>query len=313
MTGRRRHSNALSGIIVVLAVLAIGAWAVFPHRIHPYGRETYILVSDPVVVASRNTADNTLTLISFPLDIMAEGTHGYGTYSLTAFWRLGEIDKKDGTVLAESMSESLGIPVDGYIGPRSGEFTGTDALNTAKSTFSLRNIFGLLGGRFRTNISFGKFIALAWYLNVSRPDRVNTYDFSRDSSEVAADSVLPDGSSVKILDPQRVDAKLNTVFEDESVRRESVTVAVYNTTSMPSLGNRVGRLLSNLGVSVVTVGNDTPEVDSCSMQGNSAALTSKSAKIIEAVLGCTGTVVGETRADIVIRIGKSSAKRFLPN
>jgi anionic cell wall polymer biosynthesis LytR-Cps2A-Psr (LCP) family protein len=301
-------------VFIVLAILALAIWIFFPRPQHPYSRQTYVIVSDPVIVASWSDADRILTLMSFPSDILAEGTHGYGTYSLDAFWRLGEIDKKDGTVLAESMSEALGIPVDGYIGPRIGTFShGADMLGAVKSIFSLRNVFGILGGRYRTNIPFGMFINLAWRLNFSRPDRVNTYDFTQHTSAVAVDSVLPDGSTVKILDPQRLDAQLNTVFEDETVRRESVTVAVYNTMDMPSLGGRVGRLLTNLGVSVVTVGNDTPEVDACGMQGSAAALKSKSADVIVAVLGCKRTVEEETRADLIIRIGASYAKRFLPN
>ncbi|MCX6791932.1 MAG: LytR C-terminal domain-containing protein [Candidatus Gottesmanbacteria bacterium] len=304
----------MSRIFIVLVILAIAVWIFFPRPKNPYGRETYILVSDPMIVASWSLSDRTLTLISFPSDILAEGTHGYGTYSLAAFWRLGEIDKKDGTVLAESMSEALGIPVDGYIGPRTGEFTyGTDALVAAKSTFSFKNVFGILGGTYRTNIPLGVFINLAWRLNFSRPDRVSAYDFTQNSATVAGNSVLPDGSTVQILDPQRLDAQLNTVFEDETVRRESVTVAIYNTTSMPSLGNRVGRLLTNLGVSVVTVGNDTPEVDTCTVAGSDTALKSKSANVIVSVLGCKRVVGDTNRADLIIRIGKTYAKRFLPN
>jgi LytR cell envelope-related transcriptional attenuator len=303
----------MSRIFIVLGILAIAVWIFFPRPKNPYSRETYILVSSPMIVASWSDADRTLTLISFPSDILAEGTHGYGNYSLAAFWRLGEIDKKDGTVLAESMSEALGIPVTGYIGPRSGMVMSGDTLSAVKSTFSTKNIFGLLGGMYRTNIPLRTFITLAWRLNFSRPDRVNTYDFTGNSSAVAVDSILPDGSTVQILDPQRLDAKLRSVFEDETVRRESVTVAVYNTTGMPSLGNRVGRLLTNIGVSVVTVGNDTPEIDTCTVGGRDSALKSKSAEVIIAVLGCKAIAGDSSRADLIIRIGKTYEKRFLPN
>lgn len=297
-------------IVIVLCILAIAVWIFSPRPSAPYSRKTYVLVSDPLIVASWSGTDRTLTLISFPADLVSEGTHGYGTYSLTAFWRLGEIDKKDGTVLSESISEALGIPIDGYIGPKTGEFPyRNDAYTTTKTVFSFRNIFSAS----RTNIPFRTHIGLAWLLNFSRPDRVKTYDFSKNQAAVAADSVLPDGSTVKILDPQRLDAQLNTVFEDEAVRRESITVAVYNTTNMPSLGNRVGRLLTNLGVSVVTVGNDTPEVDTCTVTGSESILKSKSAQVIVSVLGCKPLVGEATRANLLLRIGKSYAKRFLPN
>ncbi|MCX6793932.1 MAG: LytR C-terminal domain-containing protein [Candidatus Gottesmanbacteria bacterium] len=314
MTGRRRHSRPLAAVFIILVILAIGVWIFFPRPKNPYGRKTYILVSDPIVIASWSEADRVLTLISFPSDIAAEGTHGYGTYSLAAFWRLGEIDKKDGTVLVESVSEALGIPVTGYIGPKTGEFSfGDEALVSAKSIFSLKHVFGVIGGRYRTNIPLKQFIDLAWLLNFSRPDRVNTYDFTNNTARVAQDSVLPDGSIVRILDPQRVDNQLKTVFEDESVRRESVTVAVYNTTTMPSLGNRIGRLLANIGVSVVTIGNDTPETDACIVAGSEQTLKSKSAQVIVAVLGCNRVVGDTSRADLIIRIGKTYAKRFVPN
>jgi len=301
----------MSRIFIVLGFLAIGVWIFFPRPKNPYGRETYVLVSDPMIVASWGRADRTLTLISLPSDIAAEGTHGYGTYSLAAFWRLGEIDKKDGTVLGESVSEALGIPIDGYIGPKTGKFAyGNDALTTTKAIFSFPNS---IWGRYRTNIPLGKFITLAWLLNFSRPARVNMYDFTQNSSAVAQESVLPDGSSVRILDPQRLDAQLKTVFEDAPIRRESVTVAIYNTTTMPSLGGRVGRLLTNLGVSVVTVGNDTPEIDTCTLTGSDTALKSKSAEVIVTIFGCTRVVGDTSRADLIIRTGRTYAKRFLPN
>ncbi len=294
-----------------MASLAIAVWMFFPRPANPYGRETYILVSDPMIVASWSEADRVLTLLTIPSDIAAEGTHGYGTYSLAAFWRLGEIDKKDGTVLAESISEALGIPVNGYIGPKTGAFIYEhDARTTIKKIFSFLNS---IGGRYRTNVPFGKFISLAWLLNFSRPDRVNVFNFTHNTTAVARDSVLPDGSTVRILDPQRVDSQLKTVFEDESVRRESVTVAVYNTTDMTSLGNRVGRLLTNVGVSVVTVGNETPEIDACTVTGSDEVLKSKSAQVVVAVLGCKSVIGDTSRADLIIRIGKTYAKRFMPH
>jgi hypothetical protein len=293
-------------LFVIVLILTLGVWIFFPRAKNPYGRETYIIVSDPMMVASWSGRDHVLTLLSFPADIAAEGTHGYGTYSLAAFWRLGEIDKKDGTVLSESLSEALGIPIDGYIGSKTGR-------TLSRSVFSIKNIFGFLGGSYHTNIPLNKFVGLSWMVNVQRPDRVNTYDFTHNTAAVAQDSVLADGSTVKILDPQRLDAQLNSVFEDEAVRRESVTVAVYNTADMPSLGGRAGRLLSHLGVSVVTVGNDTPEVDVCTVVGSDTALKSKSAQVIVSILGCKPLVGEVSRADLILRIGESTAKRFRPN
>lgn len=314
MIGRRRHSKPLFGVFLVLIILVIICWVVLSRPKNPYGRETYIIVSDPMVVVSINFDEQILTLVSLPSDISSEGTHGYGKYSLAAFWRLGEIDKKDGTVLAESVSEALGIPVTGYIGLNNGSIQFRDTLQTTvKDTFSLTNIFGFLVGRFRTNIPLNKVIQLVWLFNFSRPNHVNTYNFTGNPLMVAEELLLPDNSVQQVLDPQKLDDQLNSAFENSFLRRESVTVAVYNTTEMPSLGDRVGRLLTNMGVSVVFVGNDNPEVDVCTVSGNDQAIKSKSAQVIVAVLGCNRVRGEATRADLLVRIGSLYAKRFLPN
>ena len=123
-----------------------------------------------------------------------------------------------------------------------------------------------------------------------------------------------DGSSALILDPAMVDSRLAHVFEDDAVRTESVSTAILNTTGMPSLGSRAARLLGNLGVSVVSVGNDTPEVKVCTVTGTRDSLLSASAKVIESVLGCRPVEISQSdQADLTARIGATYAKRFLPN
>jgi hypothetical protein len=289
----------------VLAISCV-AFILFPKKESPYPRETFILVGSPMTVFSWNPRDRNITLITIPEDVTAEGTHGYGTYTLEAFWRLGQIDKKDGTVLAESMSEALGIPVTGYMGYKNGPIRQT--------VFSFKNIFAYLRGEYLTNIPFGTFLRFVWLMQVTKPARVTTFDFTRTPGFIADDVLIADGTHQLVMSSDRMDARLAHVFEDELVRRESVTTTVYNTTTMLSLGNRVARLLQNVGVSILSVGNDSPEVDRCVVSGTKEFLKSKSAGAIESALGCTEhEILVSDRADLTVRIGKSYAKRFLPN
>lgn len=314
MRGHKKTSPIF--LLSTLAVVAVGVvWLLIPKKADPYPRQTLVLVGSPMTVLSWNVSDRSITFITIPEDMAAEGTHGYGVYSFEAFWKLGEIDKKDGTVLAESMSEALGVPLAWYVGPKTGMFApDADPLPMAKDVFTVRHILSYLSGAYRTNIPFFQFVSFVWLLQVTKPDRVTNFDFTRAPSLIAADVTIADGSHQLVLAPDRVDARLAHVFEDERVRRESVTTAVYNTTEMPSLGNRVARLLGNVGVSVVTVGNDGAEVDTCTVSGTQSALMSVSAKVIESVLGCVGRQIPQSdRADLTVRIGAASAKRFLPN
>lgn len=314
MRGRKKASPVF--LICALVVVALAfTWFLFPKSQAPYPRQTIVLVGSPMTVLSWNPADRTLTLITLPQDMTADGTHGYGTYSFEAFWRLGEIDNKDGTVLAESMSEALGVPVTWYIGPKAGIFPGAaDPLTMAKDIFNFGRVISYVSGAYRTNISFSTFAAFVWLLQVTKPDKVTQFDFTQTPTLIADDVTIADGSHELVLNPVMVDARLAHVFEDDRIRTETVTAQVFNTTDMPSLGTRVARLLGNLGVSVVSVGNDMPEVDACTVSGTVGSLQSQSAKVVESVLGCVPKQIGSSdRADLTIRIGKTYTKRFLPN
>lgn len=313
--GRRKTSAPWFFIATLAAAAIVLIWIFIPKQTSSYPRQTLVIVGSPMTVVSWNQPDRTLTLITIPEDMEADGTHGYGTYSFEAFWKLGEIDKKDGTVLAESMSEALGVPVTWYIGPKSGLFqSASDSSAMAKDIFSVGHIVSYLSGTYRTNIPFSTFVNFVWLLQVTKPDRVQTFDFTQTPTMIADDVTIADGSHQLVLNPAMVDSRLAHVFEDDGVRTETVTAQVFNTTAIPSLGNRVARLLGNLGVSVVSVGNDTPEVEACTVSGTEDSLRSQSANVIESVLGCTPNLISSSdRADLTIRIGKTYAKRFLPN
>ncbi len=298
---------------LITLALAIAVWGIFP-RHSSYSRQTVVLASSPMVIFSWDPSDRTATLLSLSADLVTEGTHGYGQYSLAAFWRLGEIEKKDGTVLSESLTETIGIPVALYLGPASGMFGGGgDPLTIAKNTFAFRNIFSRMAGRYRTNIPIRTFLAFTWLLQVAKPDRVNTYDFSLQPTRVARETTLADGTKQWVADNQAIDLRLKEVFEDERVRREGVSVAVYNTTDMPSLGERTARLLTHIGVSVVAVGNEKAGIDRCEVVGGEKTLKSVSAKVTASILGCKESLATESgRADLIVRMGNNAVKRFQP-
>lgn len=299
---------------LALVLLAVIVWLVVPGPTAAYSRQTIVIATDPITVASWNPDTKVFTTITFPQDVVTEGTHGYGSYSFAAFWRLGQIDKKNGTVLSESMSEALGLPVEWYIGPATGAIpTVKNGLDAAKRTFSLGNLLSFLGGHFRTNIPLRSFLSLSWVLTATKPDRVDTFDFTGNPTLVAQDVTLPDGSHQMVLDTNRLDAQMKNIFEDDRIRQESISVAVYNTTDLSSLGTRVARLLGHVGVNVIFVGNDSPKVDACSVRGSEAATRSWSARVIVAILGCAVSSTTEPgRADLILHIGGSYAKRFAP-
>lgn len=319
MAGFHRRRVSISGYLVpitgAVCAAALLLWIFFPKPRGVYGRETIVVAASPMIVFSWDHRARSLIVMSLPANLHTEGTHGYGTYSLEAFWHLGEIDKKDGTVLSESVSEALGIPITLFVGPYAGMFDAAkDPFIIAKQTFSFANLWAYATGKLRTNIEPKLFFSYVWLMSVTKPKHVDIVDFARRPTDIAQDAELADGSRRLVADSARIDSAVKTMFEDDRVRGETVSVAVYNTTQMPSLGTRAARMLGHLGVGVVSVGNDPSPVETCVVRGNKDILKSMSARLITDVLGCSQKETTETdRADLVVRIGTSYAKRFVPN
>ena len=86
---------------------------------------------------------------------------------------------------------------------------------------------------------------------------------------VTSEVTQPDGTKQEVIDPAQVDLTFHNVVEDENVRREGTTVAIYNTTQTPGLGNRAARFLSAGGALVVAVANENTERAGCTLTGSS--------------------------------------------
>ncbi len=264
-----------------------------------------VMVADPVSVLSWDKRSATFTLVTMPTDAVVESSHGYGFYPVESLWNLGAIEGKVGTVLAQSLEETLGLPVRWYIGGK----RHTLLTSKPKEVFSLNGFFAFLRGSFATNMPPSLFWQLAWAITRSRPDSIRTIDLS----STLVTQMLADGSQSRATDANNIDVVVGSSFEDDEIRKESIAVAVYNTTESPALGTRVGRLLSHLGMRVVAVANDTPEVNRCTVSGKKKDLESLTAKRITLVYDCLLIPSVEAgRADIVVRVGKTYQARFLP-
>jgi len=273
-------------------------------------RVNVVVATSPMSVWSWNTTDNTFIVLTIPSDDVIDALYGYGNYSLDALWRLGFIDQKEGVLLSDSLSDTLGIPISWYIGAKAQTLAGvSDALGYGKTLFSLSNIFPFMGRRYQSNMPISLFIAFSRVLTAARPDTIHEIDVG--NLDVVNAELLPDGTTRKVLSPDFLDHALGGIFESDVIRAEGLTVALYNTTSVPALGNRASRLLSNAGILVVTVGNDQHLINQCELTGGAKPLSSKTALYITSLFHCRKIVSQDgARADLMIRLGTDFAKRF---
>jgi len=299
------------GIIIILLV-CLCFFALQTRQLSTF-RHTIVLAGTPMHIWSWDIAKNTFVDIQIPADTIIDAVRGYGRYSLEALWKFGSIDRNESFLAVQSLEEVLGLPIAWYIGPSDLALPHeSDSRGAATGYFSFQKIVAFFSGKFRTNIPPSLFMQLVWKLLWVRPDSVVTLDLSRLDSGSLVD--LPDGTHVYVLDPDRLDVLFGNTFEDERIRKEARSVGVFNTTSMPTLGNRLARLLGHVGVLVVTVGNDTPMVDRCVVSGTKDNLQSLTAQFLIALLDCRKWERDEGgRADIVVRLGSDYRQRFLPS
>ena len=288
----------IASLACVAILLVLLAWQLFPSS--PF-RTTVLLAGNPTLVVSWDGARKHVTIIEFPASVSITGLTGVGEYSLESLWKLGDIDTKDKALLADSMGETLAVSIPWYIGPTDG---------VVKNIFTIANIANLLMGKYRTNISLRVFLPLAMATQSLRSDAFEKFTVSHTSAVVKKE--LADGSTGEFIDGNRLDVVLGTHLEEEDVRRESLRVLVYNTTSTQTLGRRMERRVSRAGALVVGIGNDSPAVGRCVMSGTKEKLETKTATYFQQFFHCEAKIGQSVRSDLELRVGSDFEKLYVP-
>ena len=306
-----KRNGFAAGVVILLLLCIAAVFFLRPGKSVSLRRVNIVVASSPISVWSWDTLDNTFAVVSLPSEIVIDAVHGYGKYSLEAIWKLGFIEKPDASILSESLSDALGTVVPWYVGSTSQELAeSTHPVAFGRELFSWMHVTGVLFGHYHTNIPPALFLSFSRALAGARADAIAFIDLSEKS--VTRQEELPDNTKRNVLDPELLDVALKSVFEDDLIRKEGVSVAVYNTTKTPALGNRAARLLTSSGVLVIFVGNEEGEVSTCQLEGDTKALASKTASVIAEILDCRKVQATDMkRTDLTVRVGVNYAKQFV--
>ncbi len=308
--GNRFGTTVIICALIFLLIVIMGIVSGLHHSFYP--RETVVIASSPVSVWSYDREDHTLTVLIIPSDYFIDAIHGYGEYSLESLWKLGFIDTTERSLMSESVGDTLGLSIPWYIGENSEELPHVhDSVAYGKSIFSLASVGKLFSGLYRSNMPITSFISFMRNITSVSLDNMTVIDLSQ--KDITEEQVLPDQTTREHIDPDQVDLVLKGVFEDETIRKERVSVALYNTTQVPDLANRAARLVSAMGVLVVAVSNEEPAVSRCQLYGTAPVLSSKTAHMIADLFKCqTNISSSQNRADLMVLIGTEYAARFQP-
>ena len=305
------HTGTFIWLFLFAVLIGFLVWQIFL-RTEASFRRTVVFAGSPIVVWSCASDNSGCDVVTIPSSYVVDAVHGYGHYSLEALWRLGFIDKRGGEILADSVADLLGLSHAWFFGPTGPSLPPIhDGVTLGKKTISLSSIFPFILHHDRSDIPTSEFIALAKQISSTPFDGITSVDLSE--KPVTEPQTLPDGTVQHVFSTDQVDRSLKGIFEDTAIRKEALTVAVYNTTQTPDLGTRTARLLTTSGILVVSVGNDEPKLATCVVSGSHSALASHTARVLESILSCHGAeAAGAQSSDLVVRVGTDFAARYAP-
>lgn len=297
----------LSGVAIALLGLYL---LFFPPS--PKERVTFVIASNPVGIVTINTIENTAVILQIPEDIAINGAYASGRYPISSLWKMGFLDPRDRGLFAESVEQSFGIPVDGYIGYTFEQlFESKDPVESLRHIFSLQGILEIGAGRRVTNIPRMQVFGLRKKVASLRQADIKVLDMGKSMS--AFEEELPDGSTRFVLDPQRIDVLIKNIFVVGSVREEALSIGVINTTRVPELATSLARRLTSSGVFVVSVTSEEHTLDACELSGTKDALSTQTATFISSIFDCKSIeLTGAQREDLVVRLGKQNGYTYLP-
>lgn len=308
---RLRYISLISVSVFALILVIFGCSLLLHGFKNAPFRQAFVITTDPMRIISWDTSQTALQVVSLPSDILIQGALGYGEYSLSAMKTLDAMDHKNGELLRQSLAQSIGVPITGVVILDSNVPKKASDLESLKILFSWRSILLRLFGRIGTTISFADWIHSVFVVHAINSDDIKLSDLSL----AVSDTVRADGTTVHVLDTQKVDYILATALHDAKLRTENKTVTVINTTSVLGIGSNVARMISRFGIQVVTVGNEADAIGTCQLQTDQKMKQSLTYQFLKSYFGCTEKLKkpdGEV-SDITLRIGTAYASLFESN
>jgi len=293
-------------VFALLISLGLGfkAWLSFRHRVWDgksrlnialAGEKTYLLGLDPV--------DSEIILIEIPSETQIEVAFGLGSYPIDSVFELSRLEKKEGILLAQTLENNLAIPVKAWV-----DYQKEIDFHQPKNLF-LQLIYSSLKGEAKTNLTNWDRLQLLYTIKNVSVFRSNSYNLS--NLNLLEEVELPDKNKGLRIEPERIDAFIQTHFQERKLREENLTIEVINTTQFPGLAERGARLLNNLGVEVVGVNNQEEKTNRCQLVGEGKLKNNYSAKFIRQIFDCQWQDSQEEgRADLILILGEAYQQKF---
>lgn len=146
-----------------------------------------------------------------------------------------------------------------------------------------------------TNLSLWDRFRVWWKIKSAKTNLVQTIDLQK-------------------INPAKLDLELSGVFKDANIFSEHLAIEVLNGSNKPEMANRAARLITNLGGTVISVGNSEKENRQCEIKAAAEIFKSQTAQRLKKIFNCREILLksGESRADLQLIIGLDYWQKMNP-
>lgn len=212
-----------------------------------------IIRGDETALLSYDPQEQSIVIIKVPGETYIEVPGSFGSWQVRSIFDLGELERQNGgRMLARSLGNFFGAPVDGFI-ESLGEMRQKSAYELISSLRSNPlNALQFLGN---SKISLNTTETMRLLIDIYRVrfDKISVIDLKKDS--LLTEQVLPDGALGLIGDPVKIDGFAGKIFLDQKIRAEEKTVAVFNASKKPGVAQKASQLITHLGGNVIFAAN----------------------------------------------------------
>lgn len=277
---------------IILPVILLTTFLFFGWQINNKRKLNLIINSKPAYIFSLLPGEH-LYLVKIPEKTLIEVTHGFGKYRLESIYGLGLIENRGGELLVDSIQESFGIPIDGYI------LTEKDPQSSMTKI-----IIESIQKKTSTNLGRLTLLRLWWQISKLRADQIKEFSLAPENGLRRVGQA--DGLTAFEFDPDKTDQFLGGCFKEPNIRQEDLTIAILNATDHLGLAQRVARLVSNIGGRVVIIGDFEQKINDCQIWVSAGVNKSQTFSRFSKIYHCQlkPGPVSEMRADLVIVLGE---------
>jgi len=260
-------------ILILASLLLVGWWLIRANQVWS-GVEQ---ISLGVETANRDSllitvtpAKDMVVVVRVPSSTMID-TPWYGSYQVGKLSLLAD-QENDKDIYARSLSYYLGLPVD--IGMMRTNLK-VDNLSQVSLRKSLRNL--LFPPKNITNWRLWRFLNksdLVWQI-------IDLEDYGQSEK-------LADGSEIYRIEPEKIDEQFWTYFSDPVIKKEGLTLSVFNVGERSGLANKIISIPENIGIRVVEVAGLDAEVEGCTINlSHQDQKGTYSVQRLSQILGCS--------------------------